>query len=137
MFLMKCLIGILKKKLKGFIVQLKKQLNAYWQCVLTEHWLICPEWCKKCGCCKELALFRKELKESWFFSPRTDYNYQPVLQILFFFNENLNLNFRIEIAKTEKSDKIIDQMGRPITRSYIIDLLDQFYINQENNCYFV
>ena len=28
-------------------------------------------------------------------------------------------------------------MGRPITRSYIIDLLDQFYINQENNCYFV
>ena len=54
-----------------------------------------------------------------------------------FFNENVNLNFRIEIAKTEKSDKIIDQMGRPITRSYIIDLLDQFYINQENNCYFV
>ena len=74
----------LEEEVERFYCIAKKQLNAYWQCVLTEHWLICPEWCKKCGCCKELALFRKELKESWFFSPRTDYNYQPVLQILFF-----------------------------------------------------
>ena len=27
-------------------------------------------------------------------------------------------------------------MGRTVPRSYIIDLLNQLYINQENNCYF-
>ena len=47
---------------------------------------------------------------------------KPVLWIIFFKNENVNLNFRIEIEKIAKSDKI--------------DLLNQLYINQENNCYF-
>ena len=28
-------------------------------------------------------------------------------------------------------------MGRIILRSYIVDLINQPYINQENNCYFV
>ena len=27
-------------------------------------------------------------------------------------------------------------MGRTVLRSYIINLLNQLYINQENNCYF-
>ena len=27
-------------------------------------------------------------------------------------------------------------MGRIITRSYIVDLINKLYVNQENNCYF-
>ena len=126
----------LEEKVERFCFLDRKQLNEYWQCVLTGHSLICRKWCKKCGCFKELEVIREELKESWFFSSRNDHNYQPVLWIIFFKNENVNLNFRIEIEKIAKSDKIVDKMGRTVPRFCIVDLLNQLYINQENNCYF-
>lgn len=67
--------GNLQEEVERLFFLDRKQLNEYWQCVLTEHWLICPEWCKKCRCCRELEVICEELKESWFFSPRADHNY--------------------------------------------------------------
>ena len=74
----------LEEEVERFCFLDRKQLNEYWQCVLTGHSLICCKWCKKCGCFKELEVIREELKESWFFSSRNDHNYQTCVMDNFF-----------------------------------------------------
>ena len=34
--------------------------------------MICPEWCKECGSCKELEDVRDKLKRAYIFNVRTD-----------------------------------------------------------------
>ena len=49
----------------------RKSLKEHWHCVLFENHMICPEWCKECGSCKELEDVRDKLKRAYFFNVRT------------------------------------------------------------------
>ena len=97
-----------KEEIESFYCLNRKSLDEYWKCVLAENWLICLEWCKSCGCCKELKAIHTELKEAYFFSLRTDVNYQQTMWKFFLKNGNTNEDFRVEIGAAEESDKMIE-----------------------------
>ena len=82
---------------EGFCYLDRKNLKEYWHCVWLENHMICPDWCKECGSCKELKDVRDELKRANFFNARTDSLHQPVFWSVHFKNEHINLTFRIEI----------------------------------------
>ena len=46
------------------------------------------------------------MQESYFFSPRKDMDYQPIAWKVFFKQPKYYIDFRLEIAKTVKSDKL-------------------------------
>ena len=48
----------------------------------------------------------QELQESYFFSPREIMDYQPIAWRIFFKQPEYYIDFRIEIEKAVKSDKL-------------------------------
>ena len=54
----------------------------------------------------------------------------------FFFKQpKYFMNFRLEIAKTVKNDKLLS-MVRWVIPSYLQEMVNQAYLGQEINCYF-
>ena len=86
----------------------RKSLKEYWHCVLFENHMICPEWCKECGSCKELEDVRDELKRAYFFNAKTDSLHQLVFQSVHFKNEHINPTFRIDIKKAKENKQMIE-----------------------------
>ena len=86
----------------------RKSLKEYWHCVLFKNHMICPEWCKGCGSCKELEDVRDELKRAYFFNAKTDSLHQLVFQSVHFKNEHINPTFRIDIKKAKENKQMIE-----------------------------
>ena len=64
----------------------RDQLGQYWQCVVEDRDLFCPNRCDQCNICKEMSDIFTELQDSYFFYPKTsvannqeEIPYQPVL----------------------------------------------------------
>ena len=67
----------------------------------------CPDKCGFCEICKEFDQISDCLKRSYFFSPRVDDNYQPVLWRVILKKMDKSQNFRIEIAETVKANHLV------------------------------
>ena len=84
----------------------RKQLGEYWHCAQKERDIFCPEHCDKCSICHDFSEIFQELQGSYFFSPRKDMDYQPIAWRVCFKQPKGFTIFRLEIAKTVKSDKL-------------------------------
>ena len=71
-----------------------------------ERETFCPERCDNCNICHDFLKMFQELQESYFFSPREIMDYQPVAWRIFFKQPEYYIDFRIEIEKAVKSDKL-------------------------------
>ena len=63
--------------------------------------------CGFCEICKEFDHISDCLKRSYFFSPRVDYNYQPVLPRVILKKNDKSQKFRIEIAETVEANHLV------------------------------
>ena len=81
----------------------RKQLEEYWQCIVKDQEVSCPEKCNKCDVYKFLAQAYEELKDSWFFTPNKSLPSQPILWRIFTKDQKNSSVFRTEIAKTVKA----------------------------------
>ena len=95
-----------RKKLAHFYCFDRKQLGEYWHCARIERETFCPEHCDEHNICRDFLRIFQELQESYFFSPRKDMDYQPIAWRVFFKQPKYYIDFRLEIAKTVKSDKL-------------------------------
>ena len=68
--------------------------------------MICPEWCKDWGSCKELEDVTEELKRAYSFNAITDSLHQPVSWSVHFKNEHPT--FRIDIKKIKENKQMIE-----------------------------
>ena len=95
-----------RKRLARFYCLDRKQLGEYWRCAQIETETFCSEHCNNCKICFYFLKNFQELQESYFFSPRKDMDYQPIAWRVFFKQPKYYIDFRLEIAKTVKSDKL-------------------------------
>ena len=91
----------------------RKQLRQYWCCIVQDREKLCPMSCSRCEICKEVSHIFSELKDAYFFTPKTeaihntDIPFQPVLWRVFSAKTEIN----IQIAKSKKSIGIITDYG--------------------------
>ena len=112
----------------------RKQLEEGGVLLLCKRRLtFCPDHSDECSVCKEFALVFENLQDAYFFSPNK-HKHQPVMWKVFFEHGNKLRKFGIEIAKTIESEDLLLNYGSYVKRKYIIDLINQSYINQEENC---
>ena len=98
----------------------RDQLGQYWQCVVEDRDAFCPNICKKCNVCKEMADVFTELQGRYFFYPNTSVvnnqeviPYQPILWRVFtsIIDKN-NKKFRIEIGKSIPKHGLVLDYGK-------------------------
>ena len=86
----------------------RDQLGQYWQCVIEDRDVFCPDRCDKCNICKEMSVvFTFAIQKSYFFYPKIDLAnnhkeipYQPILWRIFAgVIDKDNKKFCIEIGK--------------------------------------
>ena len=95
-----------RKKLAYFYCLDRKQLGEYLHCAQKEREIFCPGHCDNCNIYHDFSEFFQELQDSYVFFPREDMNYQPIAWRVFFKQPKYFMNFRLEIAKTVKIDKL-------------------------------
>ena len=98
---------------KTFYCLNRKGLGEYWWCVVQDQETFCSEKCNACDVCKFLARVFVCLQNSYFFNPRNDVPYQPILWRVF--NKNIHKksqSFRLEIAKTVRSQNLVLNYGQ-------------------------
>ena len=94
---------------KEYFYCLKRdQLGQYWQYVIEDTDVFCPDRCDKCNIFKEISDDFTQLQNSYYFYPKTDVTnnheeipYQPILWRIFagVIDKN-NKKFRTEIGKS-------------------------------------
>ena len=80
-----------RKKLAYFYCFDRKQLGEHWHCARIERETFCPEHCDERNICRDFLRIFQELQESYFFSPRKDMDYQPIVWGVFFNSQNIIL----------------------------------------------
>ena len=97
----------------------REQLGQCWRCV-EDRDAFCPDKCDKCNMCKEMSDVFAELRDSYFFYPRTyaansqeEIPYQPILWRIFtsIIDKN-NKRFRIETGKLIPNRGLILNYGK-------------------------
>ena len=98
----------------------REQLGQYCKCVIEDRDSFCYSKCDRCSICKEMSDVFIELRDSYFFHPKTslannhdELPYQPVLWRVF--NSVINKNakrFRIEIAKSIPHNGLVINYGK-------------------------
>ena len=95
----------------------RDQLGQYWQCVVEDRDLFCPNRCDQCNICKEMSDVFTELQDSYFFYPKTsvpnnheEILYQHVLWLTF--ASVIDKKFRIEIGKSIPHTGLVLNYGK-------------------------
>ena len=95
----------------------RDQLGQYWQCVVEDRDLFCPNRCDQCNICKEISDVFTELQDSYFFYPKTsvannheEILYQHVLWLTF--ASVIDKKFRIEIGKSIPHTGLVLNYGK-------------------------
>ena len=91
----------------------RNQLRQYWCCIVQDREKLCCMSCSRCEICKEVLQVFSELKNAYFFTPKThicdntDIHFQPVLWRVF----SAKPEIYIQIAKSKKSIGIRTDYG--------------------------
>ena len=95
----------------------RDQLGQYWQCVVEDRDLFCPNRSDQCNICKEISDVFTELQDSYFFYPKTsvannheEILYQHVLWLTF--ASVIDKKFRIEIGKSIPHTGLVLNYGK-------------------------